>query len=142
MARRPPQFFSSQRFRQQADRLGIRLSRLWRQMAVLARPVSQDILADYKRGILWSDRKMNDWLKGRTTRSNRNLVKTCIRVGVAVVALLFVQATVLVLVAVTIALAIKSVIRLNQLPTVNDETRYRKPYDTEPYDTEPYDDRY
>ncbi len=111
-------------------------------MAVLARPVSQDILADYKRGILWSDRKMNDWLKGRTTRSNRNLVKTCIRVGVAVVALLFVQATVLVLVAVTIALAIKSVIRLNQLPTVNDETRYRKPYDTEPYDTEPYDDRY
>lgn len=101
---------------------------------MLARPVSQDILADYKRGILWSDRRMNQWLKDRTTRSNRNLIKTCIRVGVAIVALLFVQVTVLALVAMTMALAIKSVIRLNQLPTVNDETRYPKPYDTEPYD--------
>jgi hypothetical protein len=137
MARRPPQFVSSQRFRQQADRLGIRLARLWRQMVVLTRPVSRDILADYKRGILWSDHKMNEWLKGRTTRSNRNLVKTCIRVGLAIVALIFVQVTVLVILAVTIALAVKSVIRLNQLPTVNDEARYR-----EPYDTEPYDDRY
>jgi hypothetical protein len=106
-------------------------------MVVLGRPVSQDILADYKRGILWSDRKMNEWLKGRTTRSNRNLVKTCIRVGLAIVALIFVQVTVLVLLALTVALAVKSVVRLNQLPTVNDEARYR-----EPYDTEPYDDRY
>lgn len=88
---------------------------------VFSRPVTQDILADVKKGILWSDRKMNDWLQGRTTRSNRNLIKTCIRVGIAIVALLFVQVTVLVLVALVIGLGIKSVVRLNQLPTVNDE---------------------
>ncbi|NJL98156.1 MAG: hypothetical protein HC924_04690 [Synechococcaceae cyanobacterium SM2_3_2] len=121
MSRQTQRQVRTQQVRQQADRLWIGLTQAWRQAVVLSRPVTQDILTDVKKGILWSDHKMNDWLKGRTTRSNRNLIKTSIRVGIAIVALLLIQVTVLVLLALTIGLGIKSVVRLNQLPTVNDE---------------------
>lgn len=127
----PPRKSSqTQQARQQADRLGLWLTQTWRQAVLLSRPVAADVVADCKVGILWSDRQMDQWLRGRTTRSNRRLIKTCARVGLAIIALLLVQLTVLLLLTVIVSLSVKSLIRLNSLPKV-EERRFQDPDDWE-----------